>query len=569
VNASTTGTNNKTVFLDPLLQQCWTHIDSLEPRLRAAWITAKHLRIDISHVFPSPRAAASLPSLFHPALPDTVWKACRRCQFCSIPPLAGDFHDLSAEDLSLIECKPCSRRITSFLASLSQSAWSPALRPPPPEGVVAASLPDLPRPESYLTFLSPRSILFQKYSKSQNILAHSSQPPPSPPPSLPRRRAPLSRASIDVWTDGSALANGLSSCTAGAAWTTPYMLEASYQLVGPSLSNNVAEVAAVISALMFWRHQNLIVHTDSSYVLGLVHGGLTSLERAGWWNAGIPTNLLVYLLFSIRSHGAPLLFVKAAAHSTDAYNCHADSLAKSGRTSGPILRLLNLVAPPGWVSPAPFLVGCPLAASTGLIARTSSPSPLYRALTLEFLLHWYTCLRDRLGIRIEKSRYFSRLWTINVPPSLRDILWRHAHNAIPLGAPFRGPDLGKTCRCGAVLSLPHMWQSCPAYDLLPLQDATNAHIISLRPGAYSDHDCVENRIGFWYPLVALQEIETELYSGRHRKVFSKSRAAHEWTFGCYLWHVWKCRWAEIYDPSFIFSPSSTSTLINSFNDSPV
>jgi hypothetical protein len=93
--ASTPGTNNWALSLDPLLQQCWTHIASLEPCLKAAWITAKRLRIDLSHTLPTHLASSSFPTLYHPAVPDMVWKACRRCQFCSVPPLVGDFCDLS------------------------------------------------------------------------------------------------------------------------------------------------------------------------------------------------------------------------------------------------------------------------------------------------------------------------------------------------------------------------------------------------------------------------------------------------------------------------------------------
>jgi ribonuclease HI len=568
IRASTPGTNNWSRTLDPFLQQCWTHIASLEPRLKAAWITAKRLHIDLSHIFPTRPATLSSPTLYHPAIPDAVWKACQRCQFCCIPPLTGDFVDLSADDLSMIECKPCSMQIHSFLDSLSPTAWSPSPRLPPAPGLVAASFPTSPHPESFLTFLSPRSILFRKYTKGQNALAHSVLPPPPAPP-LPRRRAPLSHMMVDVWTDGSTLNNGLSSCSAGAAWTTPYEIEASFRLVGPFLSNNMAEVAAVISALVFWRYQDLVIHTDSSYVLSLVNGGLSSLERVGWWRAGIPTNLLQFLLYSIRSHGAPLVFTKASAHSSDQFNNRADSLANSGRISGPVLRTSQWVTPPGWVSSAPFLVGCPLAASSSLIACTSSPVPLYRERTLTFLLDWYSSLRDRFDVRIEKSRFFTRLWTINIPPTLRDIIWCLAHDTIPLGNHFRGPDLGKTCRCGSEMSLPHMWLSCPAYDLQPLSAATNAYISRARPGTFVNHDSIENRADFWYPLLALQEIETELYSGKRRKILCSSRSTQEWAFGCYLWHIWRSRWAEIYQPGFVFDTNSTSALTDLFEDSPV
>jgi hypothetical protein len=154
-----------------------------------------------------------------------------------------------------------------------------------------------------------------------------------------------------------------------------------------------------------------------------------------------------------------------------------------------------------------------------------------------------------------------------VPPTLRDIIWRLAHDFIPLGAPFRGPDLGKFCKCGAELSLPHMWVSCPVYDLSPLQDVTNAHIASSRHGAFVNHDFVKDCADFWFPLLAFQEIETSLFFGCTRKILQRSRASREWAFGCYLWHIWRCRWAEIYRPDFVFDTGSTASLTDLFKDS--
>jgi hypothetical protein len=114
-----------------------------------------------------------------------------------------------------------------------------------------------------------------------------------------------------------------------------------------------------------------------------------------------------------------------------------------------------------------------------------------------------------------------------------------------------------------------MWLSCPAYDLQPLHDVTNAYIISTCPRAFTTHDWVEDRADFWYPLLAFQDIEMELYSGRLRKVLWRSCAAREWAFGCFLWHIWWCRWAEIYRPDFIFDPRSTTSLTDLFKESPL
>jgi hypothetical protein len=97
---------------------------------------------------------------------------------------------------------------------------------------------------------------------------------------------------------------------------------------------------------------------------------------------------------------------------------------------------------------------------------------------------------------------------------------------------------------------------------------TNTYIANARTGIFSTHDCVENRADFWYPLLAFQEIETELYSSKKRKILWRSRAIWEWAFRCFQWHIWRSRWAEIYNPSFVFDPQSTSSLMDLFKESP-
>ena len=83
-----------------------------------------------------------------------------------------------------------------------------------------------------------------------------------PPPGLP--------GIISIWTDGSAHDNGLETCTASSAWTTEFYIDGYYKLTGYPLSNNVAEVAAVILALSSWRGYDIHIFTDSIFVLGLI-----------------------------------------------------------------------------------------------------------------------------------------------------------------------------------------------------------------------------------------------------------------------------------------------------------
>jgi hypothetical protein len=113
-----------------------------------------------------------------------------------------------------------------------------------------------------------------------------------------------------------------------------------------------------------------------------------------------------------------------------------------------------------------------------------------------------------------------------------------------------------------------MWLPCPAYDLQPLFDITNTYITHSRSGVFTNHDHVESCAGFWYPLLAFQEIESTLFFGRRHKTLQRSRASREWFLGCLLWHIWRSRWAEIYQPDFHFDPGSTAPLTRLFEDPP-
>jgi len=82
--------------------------------------------------------------------------------------------------------------------------------------------------------------------------------------------------------DSSALDNGLESCTASTTWTSNLIIHDEVSLTSIALSNNVAEVAAVVLCLLAWRDAHIVIHTDSSLVLSLMNGGLLVMERDGW-----------------------------------------------------------------------------------------------------------------------------------------------------------------------------------------------------------------------------------------------------------------------------------------------
>lgn len=81
-----------------------------------------------------------------------------------------------------------------------------------------------------------------------------------------------------IWTDGSALNNGHPHRTASSAWASPCGLSQTYHLVGPCLSNNITELCTTLTALWAWPNCALHIHTDSTFILDLAHGGLLAME---------------------------------------------------------------------------------------------------------------------------------------------------------------------------------------------------------------------------------------------------------------------------------------------------
>ena len=225
---------------------------------------------------------------------------------------------------------------------------------------------------------------------------------PPPPISIARPRC-VPADWQHIWTDGSALNNGHPHCTASATWLSPCGVSAIFHLVGPRLSNNIAELCAAIKAVQAWPDQALHIHTDSSFVIGLVRGGLLAMERDRWhgfplFSSSVDSNLgfsipalgvrMTYtedtfashrplfqaLLYSIRAHSRKLRFSWTQAHADDDMNNHVDLLAKQGLLpTSPALRIADISAPPCWVDNSLVLNCQSLAFLTDVVVASSPP----------------------------------------------------------------------------------------------------------------------------------------------------------------------------------------------------
>ena len=387
------------------------------------------------------------------------------------------------------------------------------------------------------------------------------------PPPVPHQPAPAHTLSpvVTVWTDGSAIDNGLESCVAGAGWYSDSGVLAYSRVVGPMVSNNVAEVSAIIMALLAWQTSHLHIYTDSTFVLGLARGGLLAMERDGWPDLpmfkfatpGSLRTLFQNFLGLLRHHNSLLKFSWVKGHSGVYGNKRADKAAALGvKHSHFYFSVMQPLLDPGWVDSAPVLNHQPLSHLTYLVVRDSVPPPLLGPKFAAFCLEWLTYFHEVFDTQVNLLRHFQSLWTVNIPPGLWELLWKYAAGSLPLGLQWHGTsDLGRTCRCGSMMSLSHIWAGCPAHDLTPLFDLLDSKMHLLESGSLKSLWPCNWPAPFWFPLIALKPLESQSSILVHvRRRLGRSRQAREWALGSWFWYVWKQHMKEVMEPAYHFLP---------------
>jgi len=439
-------------------------------------------------------------------------------------------------------------------------------------------------------FTAPRSIVVGRIVKDAykrtRVRSHMVEYTPARPPAIRRADSIIHDRDIHIWTDGSAKDNGTDACTAGSAWVSELQFQDTISLTGATLSNNVAEVAAVVLCLMAWRDAHIVIHTDSTFVLGLLDGGLLAMERDGWGDAprhlsrGPPTPLLQTLLYLLRDRTGRLRFEKAKAHGDDVMNNLADELANEGRTKGRPLDISSLVVPPGWVDTAPVLCHQPLDYLTRLVVRVRVGAPA-RTLKFEaFSDRWMVTLGHMFGVILDPGNYIQKVWSLTIPEGMKEVLWKEMNRAQVLGHRYYGQghaksNMGRICLCGVEMTLGHILIGCSAYVLHPLLTALMAALDVLHP-TLSFKTLSPDSWGTspWFPLLALRALEEAAYpivKGRKRilKSLKKSRQRREWMIGNYYWALWKWRMKEIHDASFKFVPTNCVSSLTDTLSAPV
>ena len=669
--------------LNPLLQSCHCRYTMLEPRVRDAWKSLRDLRYDVRCSFPSERAILDMPSVLHPSrrtyhlsklkcivntgrltigdlvpreqvtAPRTKRKIPLRKKFindsdssgCSdnYEPPAATGRPVSRHTKLRSRIKgvkklapgigsdrklaiPMSRNI---LQDLSRTRWDITPNRPTNQKL-QASIRIWPNMTNAIgcariltgnhSLLAPSRLVRDWTDDQLRNNPTKFGPYPNHNPAEHDDFLPTSLDTVHLWTDGSAFNNGLDSCVAGAAWVSSHGAEYSARIIDGPMSNNVAEVVAIVAALLSWRHTDLIIHTDSMYVINLVKGNLLAMERDGWtenvlslrpprpWTIDTPENLpdivssvdlLRYLLYLLRSHDGYISFRWIKAHNGDTNNSRADQLAKSAASSDQhLFSLATLTTPNNWVDTGPVLNYQSVSSLTAaVVKRDHSTGPSLGDKSAEFRYAWGIWASGECETWLDVTHHIPNIWEINVLVQLRELLWKEINGSLPLGHTWTSKvKLGQNCpcngdiieyrhvwisprcehtnglraikcRCGANVSLAHMWKGCPQYDMSPFREVARGLIKKV---VYLDTPTTDPDRwmsgDMWFPLIALRSLEKgPTYDETTRRILGPSRKTREWIMGSMLWYTWRMRMKESHSPTMVFSPRNDdfkSALIN-------
>ena len=562
--------------LNPFLQQAYTLPSLLQSRVSQAFMTARKFGLDMACAAPSLAARMNVPILNHPALPRPGSQRFGKLLGLRKNGVRKVAHLYAPPALRGMGLK---KTVSAMKEQVHTSSWLP-LRNLGAAGVHPSAnvWPDMDGPLGCVrVFTAPKSIIAGRvvkdaYKKTR-VRDHMVDYTPSAPPTARRAESIVYRRDIHIWTDGSAKDNGTDICTAGSAWVSDLQFQDAVSLTGAILSNNVAEVAAVVLCLMAWRDAHIVIHTDSTFVLGLLKGGLLAMERDGWGDAprhfsrGPPAPLLQTLLYLLRDRMGRLRFEKAKAHGNDVMNNLADKLANEGRVKGRVLDIGSLTIPNGWVDTAPILCHQPLDYLTKLVVRARVGAPAKTLKFEAFSDRWMVTLGHMFGVVLDPGNYIKEVWRLAIPEGMKEVLWKEMNGAQVLGHQYHGQgyvrsDMGRFCPCGLEMTLGHILLGCDAYRLQPLMAVLLAALGALHPDS-SFKTLSPDPWGTspWFPLLVLGSLEEAAYpivKGRKKilKGLKKSRQRREWMIGNYYWALWKWRMKEIHDTGFNFVPAN-------------
>ena len=218
--------------------------------------------------------------------------------------------------------------------------------------------------------------------------------------------------------------------------------------------------------------------------------------------------------------------------------------------------------------------------------KNRSVIPSLSGKSLPFRRSWSVWAYGENPAWMDVTHHIPNIWKINVPHQLRELLWKEINGSLPLGNSWTtriqigqpcpcnnatidyrhvwvSPRCKTTnglraikCRCGATVSLAHIWKGCTSYDMSPFRETARALIkkVVYLDAPTTDPDRWMSG-DMWFPLISLRTLEHgPAYDERERKILGPSRKAREWIMGAMLWFTWRMRMKESHSPTMVFTP---------------
>jgi len=142
----------------------------------------------------------------------------------------------------------------------------------------------------------------------------------------------------------------------------------------------------------------------------------------------------------------------------------------------------SLRTPPGWVDSHPVLSHQPLSHLGSLLVRYTVLVPIRTWKASGFSDRWTVAMFGLFGKVLDVGQFISKIWTINIPTGLREVLWKDALGSLPFYcSEWVSSKASFTCGCGLRLSLDHIFTGCASYDLSPLSASLTERLAILSP----------------------------------------------------------------------------------------
>ena len=292
--------------------------------------------------------------------------------------------------------------------------------------------------------------------KVSNVPAER-QPPP--------RGIAIQEEEMTIYTDGSCTNNGkLNAKCGGGIWAgRDSNLNSHLSIPGPTQSNQVGELAAVVRALeLAPSYAPLTIVTDSRYVIDGLTQNLSEWEDRGWIEVKNQEwfKRAAYLL---RKRSAPTAFRWVKGHSGEEGNEESDALAKLGADKD-TPDDFSLEIPPHFDVQGAKLSSITQAVAYRGIRESSKPAP--RRTTTQNTEKIRVDLQNASGELETDSAIWEILRRQPVRPKIQDFLYKSIHGTHKIGRYWLNiencNDRSNCTTCDEIETLDHILTECPA-----------------------------------------------------------------------------------------------------------